>query len=102
MAQKLRWPWFDRTSALQQSIRRRIMNVTSTSYSGLSIARVDTTRYQLTDTSVASIGLCLGVFSSLEAAELHAAKIARARINARSIEPATDSVFRSGILAFPS
>ncbi len=45
----------------------------------LSIARLDDRHYQITDVSVASIGFCLGIFPSREAAESIAAKIARSR-----------------------
>ena len=48
--------------------------------SWLSIVRLDDRRYQLTDTSVASIGFCLGVFPCREAAESIAAKIAQSRV----------------------
>ena len=48
--------------------------------SWLSITKVGEQHYQLTDTSVESIGLCLGVFHCREAAQSFADKIARTRV----------------------
>jgi hypothetical protein len=56
------------------------MNSSDLLPSWLHIVRIDDRHFQVTDTSVASIGLCLGVFSCREAAETIASKIARSRV----------------------
>lgn len=53
------------------------MNAMSQSSTGLTITQVGEQHYQLTDTSVESIGLCLGVFHSREGAQRFADSIAR-------------------------
>jgi len=56
------------------------MNATSQSATGLTITQVGEQHYQLTDTSVESIGLCLGVFHSREGAQRFAESIAKRRM----------------------
>jgi hypothetical protein len=63
----------------------------------LAIVKLDERRYQLTDTSVPSIGLCLGVFPSHAAAESFADKFAKIRARA----PAGQSKDRSTPLGAP-
>ena len=53
----------------------------------LAIVKLDDRHYQLTDTSVPSIGLCLGVFPTHAAAESFAAKVASIRARDTTTEP---------------
>jgi hypothetical protein len=50
----------------------------------LAIVKVDERHYQLTDTSVPAIGMCLGVFPSHAAAESFADKFVRIRERERA------------------
>jgi hypothetical protein len=56
----------------------------------LAIVKLDERHYQLTDTSVPSIGVCLGVFPTHAAAESFATKITeiRSRDHGKHAEPA--------------